>query len=74
VGYYKGLLKQYKRRALDNVTGRQSHIRYTSQEKRIILSNCINGYIYEDLKLEKEEEGEGGGEVSYIYTRRCHVT
>jgi hypothetical protein len=56
------------------VTGRQLHIGYTSREKRIIPSNCINGYIYEDLKLEKEEEGEGGGEVSYIYTRRCHVT
>ena len=50
------------------------HIGYTSQEKRIIPSNCINGYIYKDLKLEKEEEGEGEGEVSYIYTQRCQVT
>jgi hypothetical protein len=56
------------------VTGRQSHIGYTSQEKRIIPSNCTNGYIYEDLKLEKEEEGKGGGEVSYIYILRYQVT
>ena len=50
------------------------HIRYTLQEKRIILSNRTNGYVYEDLKLEKEEEGEWGGEVSYIYTLRYQVT
>ena len=56
------------------VTGRQSHIGYTSQEKRIIPSNRTNGCIYEDLKLEKEEEGKGGGEVSYIYTQCCQVT
>jgi hypothetical protein len=49
------------------MTGRQSHIRYTLQEKRIILSNCTNGYINKDLKLKKEEEGEGRREVSYIY-------
>jgi len=54
----------------DSVTGRQSHIRYTSQEKRIIHSNYTNGYIDKDLKLEKEEEGKGRGEVSYIYTLR----
>ena len=56
------------------MTGRQSHIGYTSQEKRIKLSNCTNGYIYEDLKLEKEEKGEGRREVSYIYTLRNQVT
>jgi hypothetical protein len=67
VRYYKGLLKQSKERALNNVTGRQLHIRYTSQEKRIILSNCTNSYINKDLKLEKEEEGKGRGKVSYIY-------
>jgi hypothetical protein len=50
-----------------DLTGRQSHIRYTSQEKRIILSNCTNGYINEDLKLRKEEEGKRKKEVSYIY-------
>jgi hypothetical protein len=49
------------------VTGRQSHIGYTSREKRIIPSNCTNGYIDEDLKLRKEEEGEGRREVSYLY-------
>ena len=52
------------------MTGRQSHIGYTSREKRIIPSNRTNGCIDEDLKLEKEEEGEGRGEVSYIYTLR----
>ena len=56
------------------MTGRQLHIGYTSREKRIRPSNRTNGYIYEDLKLEKEEEGKGGGEVSYIYTQRCQVT
>jgi hypothetical protein len=56
------------------MTGRQSHIGYTSQEERIILSNCTNGYIYKDLKLRKEEEGEGGRDVSYIYTLRRQVT
>jgi hypothetical protein len=55
------------------VTGRQLHIGYTSREKRIIPSNRTNGCIYEDLKLEKEEEGEGRGEVSYIYTLRYQV-
>ena len=56
------------------MTSRQSHIRYTLQEKRIRLSNRTNGYIYEDLKLKKEEEGEGRREVSYIYTLRSQVT
>jgi hypothetical protein len=56
------------------VTGRQSHIGYTSQEKRIIPSNCTNGYIDEDLKLRKEEAGKGRKEVSYIYTLRTQVT
>jgi hypothetical protein len=50
------------------MTGQQLHIGYTSQEKRIIPNNCINGYIDKDLKLRKEEEGEGRREVSYIYT------
>jgi len=49
------------------VTGRQLHIGYTSREKRIIPSDCTNGYICEDLKLKKEEEGERKREVSYIY-------
>ena len=49
------------------MTGRQLHIGYTLQEKRIIPSNCINGCINEDLKLRKEEEGKGRREVSYIY-------
>ena len=52
------------------MTSRQSHIRYTSQEKRIILSKSTNGYINEDLKLKKEEEGERRREVSYIYILR----
>jgi len=52
------------------VTGRQSHIRYTSREKRIIPSNRTNGYINEDLKLRKEEEGKGKREVSYLYAPR----
>ena len=49
------------------MTGRQSHIGYTSRGKRIIPSKRTNSYIDEDLKLRKEEEGEGRGEVSYIY-------
>ena len=49
------------------MTSRQSHIRYTLQEKRIIPSNRTNSYINEDLKLRKEEEGKGRREVSYIY-------
>ena len=52
------------------VTGRQSHIGYTSREKRIILSNRTNSYINEDLKLKKEEEGKRRGELSYIYILR----
>ena len=52
------------------MTDRQLHIGYTSHEKRIILSRSTNGYIDEDLKLEKEEEGERRKEVSYIYTLR----
>jgi len=52
------------------MTGRQSHIGYTSREKMIIPSNCTNGYIDEDLKLRKEEEGEGRREVSYLYVLR----
>jgi hypothetical protein len=56
------------------MTGQQLHIGYTSQEKRIIPNNCINGYIDKDLKLRKEEEGEGRREVSYIYTLHSQVT
>jgi hypothetical protein len=60
----------YSSRLKFSVTGRQLHIGYTSREKRIIPSNRTNGYICEDLKLRKEEEGEGRREVSYIYTLR----
>jgi hypothetical protein len=55
------------------VTGRQSHIGYTSLEKRIRPSNRTNGCIDKDLKLRKEEEGERRREVSYIYTLRSQV-
>jgi hypothetical protein len=65
----KAFLSSVKR-ALDNVTSRQLHIRYTLQEKRIILSSCTNGYINKDLKLKKEEKGEGRREVSYLYVLR----
>jgi len=45
--------------------GRQLHIGYTLQEKRIIPSNYTNSYINKDLKLRKEEEGKRKKEVLY---------
>ena len=52
-----------------SVTGLQESPGYASREwKGFITCSRTKGLYCEDLKLEREEEGEGGEGVSYIYT------